>query len=126
MDDITEARNTLIRLDAGLPSGGDDPSADDSDVVLHPHHHVAKAATSVLRKIALFLLIAGGTLAILWRTDLRQPGALGGTASGVVTGVMFGAVVLAAAIAVVAYVVDLLFLIDWNARVVPARLDEGE
>jgi hypothetical protein len=124
MDDITEARNTLIRLEAGLPPGGDDPSADDSDIVLHPQHHVAKAATSVLRKIALFLLIAGGTLAILWRTDLRQPGSLGGTAGGVVTGFMLGTVSLAVAIAVVAYIVDLLFLIDWNARAVPARVDD--
>jgi hypothetical protein len=123
MDDITEARITLTQLEAGLPFTGDDPSADESDVVLHPHHHVAKAATSVLRKVALFLLLGGATLAILWRTDLRQPG---GNASGVVTVVMLGTLVLAVAIAVAAYVVDLLFQIDWNARVVPARVDQGE
>jgi hypothetical protein len=117
----------VTQLAADMPSGdpcGCESPVDDSCTLLHPKHHIAKSVTSVLRKLALFLLVGGAVGAILWRADFRQPGALSGTANGIVIGVLMGAIILAVAVTVVAYVIDLLFLFDWNAKFVPLRSDE--
>jgi hypothetical protein len=89
---------------------------DESAPVPHPRHRLAKSITSVLRTIALFLLAGGVTGAIVWRFDFRQPGALHGSASGIVVGVMIGSTIAAALLAALAFVVDLLFRIDWDAE----------
>jgi hypothetical protein len=104
---------------------GHDSCTEESTIVPHPKQRLAKYVTSILRAISLFLLLGGVTGAVVWRFDFRQPGALQGSASGVVVTLMIGSVLVAAFIAALAFVVDLLFRIDWNAKLVPAHLEEG-
>jgi hypothetical protein len=103
---------------------GHESSTDESGIIPHPRHQLARSVTSILRTISLFLLVGGVTGTILWRFDFRQPGALHGSAS-VVVGVMIGGALAAALIAALAFVVDLLFRIDWDAKFVPVQLEES-
>jgi hypothetical protein len=104
--------------------GGQDSFTDELSLNPHPKHRVAQSVTSILRTVALFLLVGGVAGAIVWRFDFRQPGPLQGSASGVVLSTMIGLTIVAALLAVLAFVVDLRFRIDWDAKCVPARRDE--
>lgn len=97
-------------------SDANDSGLDESAPLPHPRHQLVKSVTSTLRTVALFLLAGGVTGAIVWRFDFRQPGALHGSASGIVVGVMIGSVLAAGLIAAIAFVLDLLFRIDWDAK----------
>jgi hypothetical protein len=102
----------------------DDLLPDESTVVLHPRHQLARSVTSMLRMVSLFLLVGGVGSAVVWRFDFRQPGALHGSGSGIVVGLLIGSALAAALIAALAFVVDLLFRIDWDAKFAPVQLEE--
>jgi hypothetical protein len=127
MDNTTVALSRGTQGETAAPpdnDGGSDSFTAGSSTIAHPEHQVAKAVTSLLRILSLLLLVGGVAGAIVWRFAFRQPGALHDSASGVVFGPMIGSVIVAALVAALAFVVDLLFRTDWDAKFVPTHLDE--
>jgi hypothetical protein len=128
MNNPTDGPRSATPVEPGTSSQGcpeGDSFMDESSTHPHPKQRLTRTVTSLLRRVALFLVLGGGTATIVWRTDFRQPGALSGTADGVVVGVLIGSIVVAAAIAVLAYVIDLLFLIDWDRKFSAPLVEES-
>jgi hypothetical protein len=128
MNNFTDAPHDATPVEPGMSSEDcleGTSFVDESSTRPHPKQRLTRSVTSLLRMVALFLVLGGGTATIVWRTDFRQPGALSGTADGVVVGALIGSIVVAAAIVILAYVIDLLFLIDWDRKFSSSRFDES-
>jgi hypothetical protein len=124
MNNFTDESHRATPCEPATSSEGyleDDSFMDESSTRPHPKQKLTRSVTSLLRMVALFLVLGGGTATIVWRSDFRQPGAVSGTADGVVVGALIGSIVVAAAIVVLAYVIDLLFLIDWDRKFSSSR-----
>ncbi len=79
----------------------------DSAPLTEPTHPLA-AVVAALRRIAFVLLLAGVAEATIWYGNVRFSGAPGGTFTSIAIGVVAGTFFLAVAMAVFAYILDLL------------------
>jgi hypothetical protein len=73
-------------------------------------------AVTALRRVSLFLALAGLAEAVVWFGNVRLSGSSGGAVTNIFVATFGGALALAVAMAVIAYVLELFIYLNHTAR----------